>query len=146
MRGKGELVWHKYLPWASMAHRVSFTKRVRATCATDVSRSFVDDCVTTRAALEVHHFFRGFLNLRAQDLSQKLIRSQIKNWYRVKKSHGLGVTTRIMKKQIDLFPDDFGLRSPVIQKPLQTKNASYLYRCSTRLILYATYATGVTIP
>ena len=42
-----------------------------------------------------------------------------------KKSQGPGATTRAMpKKKMAFFSDDFVLRSPIIQKPFQTKSAT----------------------
>ena len=92
--------------------------------------TFVCPLPGTRATIEVHHFFSNttphFGSLRP--LSQNL------TWVnRMKKSHGPGTQRRIMQKKNGLlfifFPDDFGLRSPVIQNTFQTKTATSIVGC-----------------
>ena len=78
--------------------------------------------------IEVHRIFSNIplilpLNLRAQDLSQKLILEKNKKCYREKKCHGLG-TQQESRPKNGLILDDFGLGSPVVQKTFQAKSAT----------------------
>ena len=67
-------------------------------------------------------FFLRFFNLVAYDLSQNLIRIEIK-LLRDEKAHGIGTRRENhMQKKNCLFPTILGLRSPVIQKPFRTKS------------------------
>ena len=84
---------------------------------------------TTRATIEVHQplFFSGVVfNLRAQDISQTLIWKKYKTCFIAdEKIYGLGTQQESCKRTCTIFfffPDDLGLRNPVIQKPFQTKS------------------------
>ena len=85
--------------------------------------------VTARFTIEVHQplFFLILPpNLGDQDLSQELISRKTRTATGKNKCHGLGAQESRPKKWpiIYFFSDDFGLRSPVIQKPFQAKSAT----------------------
>ena len=62
----------------------------------------------TRATMEVHHFFsERFLDLGAQDLSQKLIKRRIE-LLPAEKSHGQGTQRESCKKENGVFPTILG--------------------------------------
>ena len=77
----------------------------------------------TRATIEVHHFFVGapkYGSLRSlpnTDLEKK------SKPLPDEKSYGLGIQRDSCKKKMSFY-DSFGFRSPVIQKPFQTKSAT----------------------
>ena len=67
-------------------------------------------------------------------LTQKLIWSRIKLLLPNEKFSWPRYTMRILKKN-GVFSDDFGLRSPIVQKPFfRPKTARYLYRSTRRLL------------
>ena len=75
--------------------------------------------------IEAHTgFFPKFLDLGAQDLFQKPIWEKNKAFAIMpdKKKHGLGIRRETYKIKCPI-PDDFGLRSSVIQKPFHTKSS-----------------------
>ena len=69
-----------------------------------------------------HFFSEEFLNLGAQDLSQKLISRENKKLLHTpdEKSHGLAHNENGAKKNGQIS-DDLGLRSPIIQNNFRQK-------------------------
>ena len=94
---------------------------------------------TLVTTIEVHHFFSEVHQFGGLRPRPKPDLEKNKDCCRMKKSHGLGTQRELCENKWRFFSDDFGLRSPGIQKIFRTKIVTSIVACvlSEKIIVHA---------